>query len=136
MASSRKQSDDSRALDPLAGGLSHNPFAKLRPAGALPVPTTPAPVQPSTPPAEDPLEGGRLVVSLERKGHGGKSVVRIDGVLGGKAQRKQLARDLGRALGRGARVEQDCVLVQGSDLDGPIAWLEEHGAQGVVRGTS
>ncbi|MFT7677085.1 MAG: translation initiation factor 1 (eIF-1/SUI1) [Planctomycetota bacterium] len=135
MASSRNKPDDSLSLDPLGGGLSHNPFAKLRPSG------TPAPARPaeSEPEAAGPQTGalsGRLVVSLERKGHGGKSVVRIDGVVGDKAQRKQLARDLGRALGRGTRVEQDCVVLQGADLDAPIAWLEEQGAQGVVRGTS
>lgn len=135
MASSRKQPDDSRSLDPLAGGLSHNPFAKLRPAGAPALPAAAAPGKPGVSPVGEPLPDGRLVVSLERKGHGGKSVVRIDGVAGDKAERKQLARDLGRALGRGARVEQDCVVVQGSDLDGPIAWLEENGTQRVVRGT-
>ena len=135
MASSRKQPIDSRSLDPLQGGLSHNPFAKLRSADAAPLPAQPQLEARAKGPSGDAL-GGRLVVSLERKGHGGKSVVRIDGIEGDKGQRKQLARDLGRALGRGARVEQDCLVIQGADLDGPIAWLEEQGAQGVVRGTS
>ena len=118
-------------------GLAHarqNPFAALRKDGK------PAPAQPPAVPRAEPGTGegaglGRLVLSLERKGHGGKSVVRVEGDLGPVAGRKELARELGRALGRGARIDGDGILIQGAALDAPCDWFERRGARQVVRGT-
>ncbi len=135
MVPPRKQ-DDPRSLDPLGGGgLRHNPFAALRPGGQ-PAPQAPPPAEQGAP-AEAPRaeeSSGRLVVALERKGHGGKSVVRIQG-LDSPDQAKELARALGKALGRGARVSGSDILVQGGDLDAPMEWLRARGLQRIVRGT-
>ena len=136
-----KEQGNSRSLDPLNGGLVHNPFAALRPSDQARPPKEASrdlaePGSPSPEAAEEGnLLGGRIVVSLERKGHGGKSVVRIQGLNGDGAALKSLARDLGRALGRGARQEGHDLLVQGSELDGPMDWLKAQGAQAVIRGT-
>ena len=138
MSASRNKGE-SRALDPLQGGLVHNPFAALRPPGAgEAAPSADTPAQPG--PASDPVDeaeilAGPIVVSLERKGHGGKSVVRIEGLHADAAGLKALARELGRALGRGARRDGKVVVVQGAELEGPLRWLEQQGARRVIRGT-
>ncbi len=134
MSPPKKEPGKGRELDPLAGGLSHNPFAALRKDGQV-APAKPALEAEDPMPREDGAGLGRVVLSLERKGHGGKSVVRVEGDLGPQGQRKELARSLGRALGRGARLDGDAIVIQGADLDAPCAWFEAQGAQRVVRGT-
>lgn len=119
-----------RETDPLGGGLTHNPFAALTGGKARPAPATDAP---ATERAPAPLDtSARLVVRKERKGHGGKTVTRVEG-LAPAPVRKDYARDLARGLGAGARVDGDDVVVQG-DLAARVAdWLEERGHR-VVRG--
>lgn len=140
----RPKPGDPRSLDPLGGGgLRHNPFAALRPEGE-PAPAD-APDRTGSAPAEgssakpgaegrDLEPSGRLVVALERKGHGGKSVVRVQG-FDSAAQAKEMARAMGKALGRGARASGPEIVVQGADLDGPIDWLRGRGLERIVRGT-
>jgi hypothetical protein len=105
-------------------GLTHNPFAKLLGGGARPpsregaAPAVPggggAPsphAHEGTAPAELTSAGGqRVVVQVERKGHGGKTVTRAVGLSG---DLDAAARDLARALGAGARATEDGVVVQG-----------------------
>ena len=116
-----------RDLEGPEGGLTHNPFANLRPTGAPP----PTPERPAGPPDPgDPL-AARLVLSIERAGRAGKTVTRLAGLRGAAAP--DLARDLARALGCGWSREADDVLLQGDQVARAADWLEERGARGIVR---
>ncbi|MCA9570843.1 MAG: translation initiation factor [Myxococcales bacterium] len=92
---------------------------------------------PDTPPEpEPPPEPGarfahRVVVRVSRKGRGGKTVTEIQGVL---LERDETAKALKKALGVGAREEDELVVVQGDQRERVAAWLEQQGAKKVVRG--
>lgn len=77
---------------------------------------------------------GKLVVRRERKGHGGRTVTRIEGLGLDDAELEALAREAARALGCGARAEEDVVVVQGEPGERLEVWLRERGARKVVRG--
>lgn len=112
-----------------------NPFSKLAalkdalPPGEKARPEEPAPV------AVDRRFVNKLVVAKSRKGRGGKTVTAIRGVVGTADQLEELARELKKALGVGASVEDGEVLVQGEQEKRVAAWLEAHGAKRVVIGT-
>jgi translation initiation factor 1 len=143
---------DERRRDPLAQpeGLTHNPFAK---AFGRSVPSAPpassdgvarerharvnvpqsklARSAPSPPTAS----GANVVVQVERKGHGGKTVTRVRGLAPGQVgDLDEAARELRRALGAGARAEDGELVVQGEHVERVERWLGEHGVQNVVRG--
>ena len=77
---------------------------------------------------------GRLVLRRERKGHGGRTVTRIEGLGLDGAPLDALAREVARAMGCGARSEEGVVIVQGEPGDRLQAWLQARGVQKVVRG--
>lgn len=111
----------------------NNPFAALRALRAhLPDGPPRAEDEPSgeSAPAEH-LE--RLVVRRERKGHGGKTATRIQGLELDTEARAALAKDVKRALGCGARWEADDLLLQGDLLERAAKWFESRGRR-VVRG--
>jgi translation initiation factor 1 len=126
--------------------LAHNPFATLQ-GKVTPSPSTQTPADgaaantgapPAAPSSKEarPLgfrTKGKLVVKMERKGHGGKAVTRVSGIHAGDAE--VLARDLKKALGTGVRVDDDGTLtVQGDLVDRVVALLEARGAVRIVRG--
>ncbi|MEM1451961.1 MAG: translation initiation factor [Planctomycetota bacterium] len=136
---------DSRIDTSGPGELTHNPFAAL--SGRLGSEAPRADGQgadgegaPESA-AEDvrePAAAPRVVVRRERKGRGGRTVTIAAWSHGsgpdGDAL-EGLARDLGRRLGCGARVEDGAVVLQGALVDRLAALLEkEHGAR-VTRGT-
>jgi len=113
------------------GTLSHNPFAALGGGGrgeesgessAAPEAAVPDPAR------------GKLVVRFEARGHGGKPITRVQGLALDAARLEDLARDLRRALGAGARVDGEDLVVQGRQQDRVISWLEQRGHAGAVRG--
>ncbi len=107
------------------------------PAPAVaPPPPKAAPASASRAP-EGPLSPcAKVVARRERKGHGGKTVTRVEGLAAlGAAGVDDVARRLRKALGCGATVEGDDVLVQGDQVDRVAEWLEREGARKVVRGT-
>ncbi len=121
-----------------AEGLTHNPFAKLlggvRPAAspsAEPAATASGNPGDAGAPALHPAPGARVVVQVERKGHGGKTVTRASGLTGDLGA---AARELARALGTGARADGDDLVVQGEHVERVATWLNGRGIQGVVRG--
>ena len=120
-----------KAAPPPADAPFHSPFAALDTLRAT-LPTAVAQAAAASAPSASPPKLGKLVLQREKKGRGGKTVTRVKGLPADELAR--WAGDLKRALGCGASVEDDDVLLLG-DLVGRAAdWLEAHGAARVVRG--
>jgi len=134
------------------GELAHNPFAALRSRGAeTGVPSggtastsgSDAQAGPAAPVSDESAERGwltsaPLVVRHERKGHGGKTVTVIDGsrVQAATAERwAQLARDLRKALGVGARADGSTVVVQGELVERVSRFLKDRFDARITQGT-
>jgi translation initiation factor 1 len=81
--------------------------------------------QPPQPPSTTPAAKPDLIVRRERKGRGGKGVVLVQGLP--RDQRKSIARAASKALGRGARVEGQEVVIQGDRADPVLDWLVGQG---------
>jgi translation initiation factor 1 len=112
---------------------TNNPFAALREKlGALP--PGPPPAAATEPSATTKRYVGRVKVRRERSGRGGKAVTLAEGPgLSGHPLEK-LAKELAKALGTGARVESNALVIQGDQPDRVVAWLESHGFANVARG--
>jgi len=76
----------------------------------------------------------RVVVRRERKGHGGKTMTRLEGLSGGARELDAALRDVKRALGCGATLEGSDVLVQGDQCERLRAFLEARGVRKIVVG--
>lgn len=77
----------------------------------------------------------KLVVRRERKGHGGKTATRIEGLVGSTRELEEAVRDVKRALGCGATLDGRDVVVQGDQGERLLAFLAERGARKVVVGS-
>lgn len=107
--------------------LTHSPFAAL---GTPPAAEAAEAAPPAPPPG--PLRfPDKVVVRRETKGRGGKTVTRIRGLPA--EHREALADRMKRALGCGATVEDDDVVLLGSLVDRAADWLASAGASRVVR---
>lgn len=131
----RQDPDPPRELDPLKGGLKHNPFAALRAqaeAAGMPIAErAPAPEdaresKPSAP-ANAASVRERVTLRFERSGRGGKAVTLAEGPGLAGRELEALARDVARSLGVGARVEDGALLVQGDQRERLAAWLAARG---------
>ena len=100
-------------------------------------------VNPETPPSPpaDPTAaaidfGGaqKLVVRRERKGRGGKTATVVEGIRVSPSALERIAREMRRALGCGASVDEGCIVVQGDLVTRVERWLLERGAPKVVVG--
>ena len=131
---SRERRPDPKVdTNPLAGGLTHNPFAALGGGGsksAAERTSVPASSNAKSQAAPAPASGSRPVASKERKGHGGRTVVRVTDL----ADAADYARTIGRDLGTGARLDGPDLVVQGDQLERVINWLTARG-HAVIRGT-
>jgi uncharacterized repeat protein (TIGR03833 family) len=96
-----------------AGGLTHHPFANLVP-GREPV----APAPPCGPPLA-------VRIRLETAGRSGKAVTRITGLPGDNLE--VIASRLRKALGCGAVVEGQDLVLLGSLVERASTWLERAG---------
>ena len=107
-------------------GLKHNPFAALRKDAGAERPATESAAADvgSTASAEPGAQAGRVCVRREKRGRAGKTVTRVSGLEGDLDALQGLARELKKALGCGASVEDDCVLLQGALTERAAAWLE------------
>ncbi len=74
----------------------------------------------------------KLVLRRERKGRGGKTVTCLSGVE--VTRRESVAKQIKKALGCGATLEGDEIVLLGSLVDRAADWLEAQGASQVVRG--
>ena len=118
-------------IENLGGELVNNPFAAL--GGGTPAGAPPPAGEANSSPA-DAAARGKLVVRFEAKGHGGKTVTRVSGLERGSDELESLARELRKAMGTGARVQDGDVLVQGKLVDRVAEWFEARGHSPVVRG--
>lgn len=89
-------------------------------ATADPAPDAPAP---AAAPADAPADTRRARLRMERAGRRGKTVTLIEQVEGSPAALKALAKAAGKALGCGATVEADVIVVQGDQRERLTAWL-------------
>lgn len=76
----------------------------------------------------------KVVVRRERKGHGGKTVTRIEGLSGSPADLETVMREMKRALGCGATLDGSDLLIHGDQCDRVTAWLSTQGVLNLVRG--
>ncbi len=91
----------------------------------------PPPMKASATDAIDLQKQGKLVLRMERKGRGGKTVTVLSKLQASPDAMNQLAKQLRRALGSGARVDGNDIIIQGDVRDRTRAWLMEHGARAV-----
>jgi translation initiation factor 1 len=77
---------------------------------------------------------GKIVLRRERKGRQGKTATVLSGLAPGLGpdECQQLARQLRRALGCGAAVDGETIVLQGDLGERAAAWLIERGARRVV----
>lgn len=111
---------------------AQSPFAALQ---ALRSSLPEAPPAPAVPVVEKVVKrfGEKVVVRLTRKGHGGKTVTIVSGVL--PDARDTLCTAMKKKLGTGARVDGDDIVIQGEVVDRVVVLLEAEGAKRVVRGS-
>jgi len=74
----------------------------------------------------------RVVLRYERKGQGGNSVTRVEGVPFADDALEDLARELKKSLGCGAWVEGNEILLQGDLTERSQAWFQKKGVRRVV----
>ena len=123
----------SKPIDTSGGAkLTHNPFAALAGTPAAAVDEHPRPPASTESPSEQAARfAPKVVVRRERKGRGGKTVTRIAGIAA--EHREELAGRMKSALGCGAVVEGEDVVLLGALVDRAADWLEGQGAKRVVR---
>ena len=74
-------------------------------------------------------------MSRERKGHGGKTATVVTGLVLAAPALEHVAKTLRRALGCGASVDGDRLIVQGDQVPRVQAWLAAQGARRIVVGS-
>jgi len=116
---------ESSATTSLGSLFANAGFTASEPSPTVEEPPTPSPVV-------DWASERKVVLRMERKGRGGKTVTVIAQLHLEQAGLEQVARDLRRTLGCGARVEGSEVVVQGDVRDRARAWLVERGVNEVV----
>jgi translation initiation factor 1 len=94
-----------------------------------------APPLPDPPVAGDLARCGKIVLRRERKGRGGKTATVVAGLGLPARALDALARDLRRALGCGAVVEDDTIVLQGDLVARVEPWLSARGARRIVVGS-
>ena len=110
-----------------------SPFAALL-ALKEKLPEGKMPELPTAPAGPDPF-AGKIVLSISRKGRGGRTVTIVSGIRAEAALLEELCRELTRALGCGASVDGGSIVVSGDLIDRAKSWLEEKGAKRLVVGT-
>ena len=102
------------------------------------VPVHDAPIAPApaatAPDAVDFGGAAKIVLRREKKGRGGKVATVVEGIKRPPSALERIARDLKRALGCGASVEGDTIVVQGDMAARIEPWLTARGAKKVVIG--
>jgi translation initiation factor 1 len=115
------------------GGLAQNPFAALDIPGLAP---GPAPVARATQAAKaEPRNRGRVDITREKGGRGGKTVTVVDGFTGiGLPEKEQLAKRIRGACGCGGTVKEGRIEIQGDQRETVARILSEAGFRPVFAG--
>jgi translation initiation factor 1 len=77
---------------------------------------------------------GKIVITRERKGRGGKTATLVRGIALGGAALETFAREMRQALGTGGGVEGDAVVLAGDQSARAAEWLRSRGAARIVAG--
>ena len=121
----RKGTSPAEAAEPF-----NNPFGSLGGVRSATVPKTVSDAKPAVP---SPY-AGKLVIRRERKGHGGKTVTILHGVNMPADALAELARELGKAFGGSARVDDVNIVISGDHCTRLAKWLQDNDAKMVVVG--
>jgi translation initiation factor 1 len=114
-------------------GLAHNPFAALNLTGLKPAPAGPAAQSPR--PAPAPRNRGRVDITREKGGRGGKTVTIVDGFMGiGLPEKEQLVKKMRGACGCGGTVKDGRIEIQGDQRETVARILSEAGFRPVFAG--
>jgi translation initiation factor 1 len=114
-------------------GLVQNPFASLDAKGLRSVPAVP--VGPAPVPAKAERNRGRVDITREKGGRGGKTVTVVDGFTGiGLPEKEQLMRKARAACGCGGTVKGGRIEIQGDQRDTVARILTEAGFRPVFAG--
>jgi translation initiation factor 1 len=114
-------------------GLGHNPFAGLGGAGLRPGPGAAPRTVP--PPAAPERNRGRVDITREKGGRGGKTVTVVDGFAGiGLPEKEQLLRRMRAAGGCGGTVKDGRIEIQGDQRETVARILREAGFRPVFAG--
>jgi translation initiation factor 1 len=112
-------------------GLGSNPFAALDGTGLRQAPT---PVQAPKEPAKE-RNRGRVDITREKGGRGGKTVTVVDGFTGiGLPEKEALAGKMRTACGCGGTVKMGRIEIQGDQREKVAAILTEAGFRPVFAG--
>lgn len=94
------------------------------------------PVEADSPISPQDLSGtGKMVLRVQRKGMGGKTVTMLACRGLASNQLGPLAKELRKGLGCGSRIEEDCIVLQGDVADRAARWLRDRGAKKIVGGS-
>lgn len=109
-----------------AGGLPANSAAKTpSPAGALAPANLPPPAR----------NRGRVDITRQTAGRGGKTVTVVSGFMGiGQAEKEQLVKKMQKACGAGGTVKDGCLEIQGDKREQVAKILTEAGFRPVFAG--
>ena len=111
-----------------------NPFASLSTLrDSLPEGEAVEAISSTTVPESPSKEfASKVILRFERKGHGGKTVTVLSGILLMGDARKLFIKELGRALGTNVRAADDDIIIAGDQRERAKSWLEGRGAKRVV----
>lgn len=97
--------------------------------------TLPPGSEPGSPERQDPPPlGGRIIVTRERKGRGGKTVTLVRGIALAGPELDALVRTMRQALGTAGGVEGDAIVLGGDQSARVVEWLRARGATRIVTG--
>jgi translation initiation factor 1 len=114
-------------------GLGHNPFGALDAAGLRQAPTQPPGAVPAA--AARERNRGRVDITREKGGRGGKTVTVVDGFTGiGQPEKESLAAKMRAACGCGGTVKAGRIEIQGDQREAVARILSEAGFRPVFAG--
>jgi translation initiation factor 1 len=114
-------------------GLAQNPFAALDATGLKPGIVGPAKAAAAAKP--EMKNRGRLDITREKGGRGGKTVTVVDGFAGiGLPEKEQLVKRMRAACGCGGTVKEGRIEIQGDQRDVVARILSEAGFRPVFAG--
>jgi translation initiation factor 1 len=115
------------------GGLAQNPFAALNLSGLKSAPA--ASTAPPPKPGPAAKNRGRVDITREKGGRGGKTVTIVDGFMGiGLPEKEQLVKKMRGACGCGGTVKDGRIEIQGDQREVVARILTEAGFRPVFAG--